>query len=169
MKCPGSFLHLKNIFCDRRELIRLVANRAKGTSSPVIAGVLTGAAVAVAVMAGLSIAMAWMINRGWMPVDLLGYGSMGVIVLASASGATVTIKKVMRRSILMGGLTGATLILAVLAVNGLFFGGQYDGVFTTILMILVGCIVPGVIGSKKIGKGNVGRRKKRKLCRINNR
>lgn len=138
----------------------MVANRkvtGKALSMP--AGIALGLAVSMAVTLITSSILAWLILKRSMDISSVGYGSLLILLLSSAIGAFTAAEKIKHRRALVSFLAGAAYYLALLSITALFFGGQYNGMGVTGLVILCGCSVVCILGLRE-GKGHKrGRRK----------
>ncbi len=110
-----------------------------GKASSMPAGLAIGAAVSI----GITIIAAWILAKlldaqtlAWQNV---GYGIMILILLSSMGGAVVSIGKIKRRKLMVCMLSGLIYFIQLLSITALFFGGKYDAVGVTALLIFGGC------------------------------
>lgn len=105
--------------------------------------------------------MAQLVLGEKMKTEVIGYGSMVTLLLSSAAGAWVAAKMVKHRwmVVCLGG--GAVYFLTLLACTALFFGGQYEGVGVTFLVVLAGSGAVGLLGLKGENSAVKKRRKRR--------
>jgi len=82
---------------------------------------------------------AWLILRGTMPEQWIGYCALVILIIGGYIGAWTSYTMIKHRRALVGGLAGATYMLCLTGVNAVFFGGQYEGIGATMLAILAGC------------------------------
>ena len=68
----------------------------------------------------------------------IGYGAMAIILLASICGSMIAVKKVKKRKLQVSLMVGSGYYLSLLAMTALFFGGQYQGMWVTALLVLAG-------------------------------
>lgn len=92
----------------------------------------------------------------------IGYSAMGIILLASVSGTLVAVNKVKKRRLQVSMLVGAGYYLLLLAMTALFFGGQYQGMGVTALLVLAGSGTVILMGTRK--KKPSGFRKSRRVA-----
>ena len=71
----------------------------------------------------------------------VGYGSMLLLLLSSAAGTFTAAKTIKRQMLPMGMLSGLCYYAMLLAITTLFFGGQYQGMGVTALVVMAGCCV----------------------------
>lgn len=136
-----------------------VNRKVTGTATTIPVGLGLGLLASMSVTAVLSAASAGLILGGRMPEDSVGYCAMVILLLSSIAGAVTATGKIKRRRFQMGLISGGLYFAALLAVTALFFGGIYDGIGVTALMILCGCmlvilLVPG-------GQNRAGCRKRK--------
>ena len=74
-------------------------------------------------------------------------------IIAFLADAAVAIHKIRRRKLLVAGASGLIYFACLLGITALFFGGQYQGIGVTGLMILCGSALPLLRGEK--GRGGV--------------
>ena len=86
---------------------------------------------------------------------------MATLLLSSAAGAWVAAKMVKLRWIVLCLGAGAVYFLTLLACTALFFGGQYEGVGVTFLVVLAGSGAVGLLGLKGENSAVKKRRKRR--------
>ena len=90
----------------------------------------------------------------------IGYGAMVTLLIASFVGAKCAVAKVKRLRIQVGLLSGLAYLLTLLATTALFFGGQYQGMGVTGLVVFCGS---GSVLFLTPGKKTRGSRHRRKI------
>ena len=82
----------------------------------------------------------------------IGFAAMIILALASVMGAWCAISLVKRQRLQVCMMAGGCYYLTLLAITALLFGGQYQGMGVTAIVIAVGCslvaLLPNKIGSK---------------------
>ena len=124
------------------------------------AGLALGVATALAatgIGAGVG---AWAILRGMISEGMIGYLAMMILLLSSAAGAAVAAGTIQRLRGQMCLAAGSGYLLSLLAVTAVFFGGQYQGMGVTALMVLCGSVL--VILLAPGGKNRAGCRRRKK-------
>ena len=132
-----------------------------GTASSIPAGLALAALVSLGLTAAFSAAAAWLILRGSMPEESVGYCAMFILLLSAAGGALTAIRRIKRLRFQMGLASGGIYFGCLLAVTALFFGGIYDGVGVTALLILCGCALVILLVPDGRNRAGCRRRKKR--------
>ena len=133
---------------------------AKALSIPVGLALGVGTAMLVTVLA--SGAAAWMILRGSMPETAAGYCAMVILQLSSVAGAAVAAGTIQRLRAQMCLASAGGYYLCLLAVTAAFFGGQYEGMGVTALMVLCGSVLVILLAPGGKNRAGCRRRKKRR-------
>lgn len=136
-----------------------VNQKVTGRASTIPAGLALGLLVSLGITVALSALAAWLILGGRIPENGVGYCAMVILLLASASGTAVAISKIRRLRLQMGLISGGLYFAALLAVTALFFGGIYDGVGVTALMIMCGSMLVILLGPGKQNRAGCRKRK----------
>lgn len=87
------------------------------------------------------------------PRDSIGYTSLVTLLLSSILGTATSWGCIRHRRLLVCGVSGGLYFLALLAVNILFFGGVFDGILVTALVIAGGSMVIWLLGLRQPGRG----------------
>ncbi|MBQ8237028.1 MAG: TIGR04086 family membrane protein [Oscillospiraceae bacterium] len=138
-----------------------VNQKVTGTASTIPGGLAAAGLVSMGITAALSALAAWLILRGTLPEQSVGYCSMVILLLGAAAGAVTAIARIKRRRFQMGLASGGIYFACLLLVTALFFGGVYDGVGVTALMILCGCGLVILLVPNGQNRAGCRRRKKR--------
>ena len=125
----------------------------------------TGAAMGIPVGLGLGAAAsllitfagaaltAWLIVSEKIGEGTAGYAIMVILALASAAGSFVAVHLVKRLRLQVCMLTGGIYYLTLLAMTALLFGGQYQGMGVSAIIILGGCALIAFLPTKNNGFG----------------
>lgn len=87
----------------------------------------------------------------------IGYASMMILAMASLLGAWIAVMLVKRLRLQVAMLFGGCYYLLLLAMTALLFGGQYQGMGVTAIIILAGSALVAFWPAKK---SSGGKRKK---------
>jgi len=122
-----------------------------------------GLAVSCVISLGLTLAgsllLSGLVLRGTMAMENIGYGVLILLVTASFLGGITAAARIKHRILMVCLLSGGVYFAVLLAITALFFGGQYQGVGVTGLLILGGS---GGAGLLLAGKGTgAGKYRKR--------
>ena len=121
-------------------------------------GIGMGVMIAVVITLLGAILLTWLVTEEKLEMGMLGYGIMAFQFLGGAVGALAAMLAVKHRKLQVCLMTGAGYYLMLLAMNALFFGGQYEGMLTTGLVLLAASGITAILGSRE---GKPGKRKKR--------
>lgn len=137
---------------------REMARKFSGRAVPMPVGIAVGIGIALVVTLVLSMVIAYLIHGETIPETSVGYCVMGMLLIASAVGAWMAAKMAKRRWMVACLCAGAGYFVLLLAMNALFFGGQYQGVGVTLLLCLGGA---GTVGFLGLREGNHGIHKRK--------
>ena len=132
-----------------------------GTASTIPVGLAVAALVSLGITTALSAVTAWMILKGMLPEKSVGYCVMAILLVSSGAGALTAIRRIKRLRFQMGVASGGVYFACLLIITALFFGGIYDGVGVTALMILCGCGLVILLLPDGRNRAGCRRRKKR--------
>lgn len=89
----------------------------------------------------------------------IGYAAIVILLLASGVGAWLAAMLIKRRWMVVCLGAGGIYYLTLLGITALFFGGQYQGMGVTALVVLGGCGAVGLLGLR--GESGSGKRRKK--------
>jgi len=137
----------------------IVKQRDTGSTRTLPVGIGIGMLISLVITVILSAIIAGMINGEHLAENLIDLGIIVIQLVSSAAGAWVAYSLVKSRRILVCLATGCGYYLLLLACTALFFGGQYQGMGMSALVILAGDLVIGLLGLKGNKRRTVSRRK----------
>lgn len=82
----------------------------------------------------------------------IGYASVVILMTASFGSAMVSCGKIKRQRALVCAASGGIYFLMLLCVTALLFGGQYSGVWVTLILILAGSGAAMALGGYSRGR-----------------
>lgn len=132
--------------------------KVKGAALGVPVGLAIGVIVCLLVTLAGAALTAWLMTSETIGEDGLGYAVMMILVLASCIGALTAVCLTKRMRLQVSMLTGGVYYLALLAITALLFGGQYQGMGVSAIMILIGCALVAFLPVKN-GRLRPGRKK----------
>lgn len=139
----------------------MVANRkVTGKAKSVPAGLALALAISMGITLFGSLIIAILLDSQTMQESGVGYGSMLLLLLSSTAGAFVAVNTIKRQLLPMCMLSGLCYYAMLLAVTALFFGGQYQGMGVTALVVMAGCCVTALAAIKGKGSGAAMHRKR---------
>lgn len=130
-----------------------------GKASSMPMGLAVGAMISMGITVVLAGILAYFMGKEVMQENAAGVGSVVILLAASALGAMTSFYKIKHRRLMVCLLSGVIYYLLLLACTALFFGGQYQGMGVTGLVILGGCGVVALAGLKGEKRGNHHRKK----------
>lgn len=143
-----------------------VRSKSTGTALAMPAGIFLGVLIGIGLITITSFVLAWLIYTNRVGVSVLGYVSMGLLLISSAVGSLLAVRRVKRRRVLVGFLTGGGMYLVLLVINALLLGGHYQGAMMTGVMICSGSALAMVIGGREKGSGRNRKVKNGNLCKV---
>lgn len=133
-----------------------VNRKSNGRAMSMPVGAAYGAIVALMWTLITSGVLAWLINGQILQEEAIGYGSMVILLTASILGALLANGKVKRQRLVTCACTGIIYFLTLMALTAMFFGGQYNGIGVTALLILGGSGTAAILSMRK-RKSQTGR------------
>lgn len=130
----------------------VVNQKVTGTASSMPAGLAVGAVFSLAVTIIGSGLVAWLVGRETLPEDSIGYCAMAILLLAGVSGAAMAVGRIKRRRAMVCMLSGTIYYICLLGITALFFGGQYQGMGVTGLMVFCGVMLVLLAGVRREGR-----------------
>lgn len=139
----------------------MVVNRkVTGKASSMPAGLAVGGSVSLGLTVLLAAVIAKLVDSGKLAEESIGYGVMGLLLCASMAGALAAHGRIKRQRLLVAALSGLVYMATLLAITALFFGGQYEAVGVTALLVFGGSMVTALLGT---GPKRGGKRRKIRL------
>ena len=105
------------------------------------AGFAIGTGISLGTMITLSLLLAKLISTEKLEWEKAGYGIMIILLITSVIGAKSTCMMVKRRKLMSCAVTGVLYWLGLFIITALYFGGQYNGVGVTGIIILCGSAI----------------------------
>lgn len=128
----------------------MVVNRkVTGKAASMPAGIALGGLTSLAITLLSAGILAKMIETEALAEENVGYGVMVLLLTASASGAMIAKKRVKRQRLLVCMLSGVCYLGILLSITALFFGGQYDAVGVTALLVFGGSLLTALLDGKE--------------------
>ncbi len=96
-----------------------------------------------------SVLLAYLMEQGSVEPSGVSSWSLIITVISTAAGIWIATRIYKEQRLTVCGITGAGYYLTLIAVTGLFFGGQYQGMLAGLGMVFLGCVVnllPMVLG-----------------------
>ena len=138
----------------------VVNQRVTGKAMSMPAGIGIGVLVSTLMTVAGAAALALLISKETIPENGIGYGVIVTLLLASSLGALTAWRCIRHRRMVVCLVQGLCYYIVLLGFTALFFGGQYQGMGITGLVILGGCGAVGLLG---LNGGKTGNRKIKKM------
>lgn len=113
------------------------------------AGLIYGAAVSLTITILSALLLAKMLDAEVIAWENVGYGIMILLLMSSTLGSLSACGKIKRQRLVVCALSGAIYFGLLMSITALFFGGQYEAVGVTAILILGGSTSAGLLGLQK--------------------
>ena len=107
-----------------------------GRAASMPKGLFLGAMVSLLITILSAIVIAKLVNSEYLQEAKIGYGIMLSIMVSSFSGSMLATFQVKRRILLVCMLSGILYFLILLSITAIFFGGQYEAVGVTGILVM---------------------------------
>lgn len=131
-----------------------------GRASSMAGGLMTGLAISVVITILLAALSAKMVDMQWIGEKDIGYCAMVILLAAPFWGARTAQKRIQRQRLMVCAISGGLYFLALMGITALFFGGQYEAVGVTFLLITAGSALTVLLGNKRSRAGKSRKRKR---------
>lgn len=132
-----------------------------GTAVSIPGGIGTGVGIAVVLTVIGAALLAWMVDAAYIPETGFGYGAMIILALASILGSWFAAAMVKHQRLAVCLVTGGIYFLLLLGLTAFCFGGQYQGVVPTALLVAGGSTAAALLGNWAQGNRTSRRHKYR--------
>lgn len=132
-----------------------------GRTMSIPAGLGMGLGVSLTITAAAIGILAKLVDSEKLPWERVGYGIMVMLLAASFAGALAAYGKIKRQRLMVCLLTGVVFYGFLLSLTALFFGGQFEGMGVSLLLILAGSGAAGLLGLRQ-GRGAGQKRARRR-------
>ncbi len=130
-----------------------------GRAMSMPAGLSVGVAVSVGSTIVLSAAAAKMLVMEILSEGTIGYAVLFILFVSAFVGALTAVEKIKSRRFLVCMLSGILYMIVLLGATALLFGGEYEAVGVTGLLVLGGSAAAALLGNEQKKEG---RKKKRR-------
>lgn len=137
----------------------VVNKKVTGKASSMPAGLAMGGLVSLLMTLLMAACLAKLVDTEVLKEENIGYGVMVLLMASSVLGALTAYGKIKRQRLLVCMLSGAVYMGILLSITALFFGGQYEAVGVTTLLVFGSSMVIALLGLREKRGGN---RKKRR-------
>ena len=132
-----------------------INHKKRRTASSLPAGLVIGLLSGVLASVMLTAIFAYFIAMEKLAQESIGWCAMAVLFTGSCVSAWVSAKKVQSRTAMVCALGSGIYFLTMVGITALFFGGIYDGVGVSAVLIAVGCAAAFCLKKLKIPSNRV--------------
>ena len=129
-------------------MLKQQTGRSPSVGKAILSGTSTGAATS---FLGAAV-LAKLLDSEVMKMENVGYGILMIHLLAVFLGVKETLRRAGKAGIWAAAATGASYFLLLLAVNALFFQGEFTGMGVTLLLIAAATAGAVLTEGKRSGK-----------------
>ena len=133
-----------------------------GTTMSMPAGLAIGGIFSLIITLIMSAIVAKLIEGEVIAQRNVGYFVIGILLISTIVGALISFGRIKRRRMIVCLISGLIYYCILLSITALCFGGQYQGVAVTGLVILCGSCSAGLMGLRD---KNMSRREKLGMLR----
>ena len=137
----------------------VINKKVNGTASSIPAGISFGCGTSLLMDVAGAMIFAKLIDAEVLAENAIGYSAMAVLLVSSFAGARTAYAKIKRRKLLSCLICGGAYYCVLLAMTALIFGGQYQGMGVTALLVAVGSMCAVMLELPK-GQQRGGRKRK---------
>lgn len=142
-----------------------MTNKQTGCAMSMPMGLCIGTTASLGITA-LSIAMlANLLEKESVSWEAAGYGIMATLILSSFIGAKVSWLKIKHQKVIVSMMSGLLYYGILLSITALFFGGQYEAVGVTFLLVSAGCGSAVLLGNR-VNRGARGKIRKHDVVKL---
>ena len=131
-----------------------------GRASSMVGGLSAGLIGSATITAALAALSAKMVDLQWIGVKDIGYCAMVILIVAPFTGTCIAQNRIKRQRLVVSVISGSLYFLMLMGMTALFFGGQYEAVGVTLLLVFCGTALTLLARERK---NRVGKRVKRKM------
>lgn len=135
-------------------------NKATGRASSIPAGLAAGAAVSILVTAVICLLGGWMIGSEIISQEQIGYCAIAALLVSAIMGSNTAWKKIRRKRLIVSLASGGIYYLILVAITIALFDGGFQGLGVTLVVILIGTVLPILLRNGE-GKSKTGKRRKK--------
>lgn len=128
-----------------------------GIAMSMPAGLAVGGVWSLAITIVLSALIAKLIDGEIIAQGSIGYFVIGILLSASITGSLQAFRKIKRRRMFVCLISGMIYFCVLLSITALCFGGQYQGIGVTGLVVLCGSCCAGLMGLREKKQGRKGK------------
>ena len=129
-----------------------------GTTMSMPAGLTIGGICSLLITLMMSAIVAKLMESEVIEQESIGYLVISILLISSVAGSLISFGRIQRRRMVVCLISGLVYYCVLLSLTAMCFGGQYQGIGVTGLVILCGSCCAGLMGLRE--KSNSRRGKK---------
>ena len=134
--------------------------KATGHAKTIPAGLAIGCTVGMVLTLILSAVAAKLMDLEKIKETAVGYTALCILLVSSFACGLVASNAIKRRKLMVCGISALCYYLLLLSVTALFFGGQYQGMGMTALIVLCGGALSAMVSTRQGRAGHKMRKYK---------
>lgn len=138
------FYSVINMISVKGEWSMSYNQKLSGRAWSMSAGIAAGCTISFGLTLGGAWGLAYLLSEEILQWENAGYGVMIILFLASIAGAFTAKSKIKRLGFWISQITGGFYFIGLMAITALFFGGQYEAVGVTALLVWGGSTIAGL-------------------------
>lgn len=127
----------------------VVNQKVTGRASSMPVGLLLGAVSSLTISVGGAAICGALISKEVFPESAIGYCAMLLILLSAVVGPALAVGRIKRRRLFVCVMSGVIYYGVLLSITALFFGGQYQGMGVTALLVMAGSTLVVMTGLRR--------------------
>ena len=120
-----------------------------GRASSIPSGLIIGALVSTVITVLVAAIGAHLVMSQYIDQDQIGYCSIAALILGTILGAITACKRIKHRKLMVCALSGLAYYLLLLMTTALFYGGQYEGMGVTLLIVMLSTLAAALIANRE--------------------
>lgn len=135
-----------------------------GRARSMPAGLAIGALTSLGITLAAAIITAKIVDTGAAKEGNIGYFAMGILLISSYLGSIAAAMSIKHQKLMVCGISGGIYYGMLLGMTALFFGGQYQGMGVTALLVLCGAAIAALTVTGQ-GRGTKGTKHRKRVHR----
>lgn len=127
----------------------IVDSKNTGRALSMPAGLALGGVSSLTMTILLSAVLSKLVDAETLSEENIGYGVMVLLLVASFAGSLISSARIKHQRMLVCLLSGIIYFGILLSITALFFGGQYEAVGVTAILVLGGSITAAFVGLRE--------------------
>ena len=120
-----------------------------GRASSIPSGLIIGALVSIGITVLVAAIGAHLVMNQYIDQDQIGYCSIAALILGTILGAITACKRIKHRKLMVCAFSGLAYYLLLLMSTALFYGGQYEGMGVTLLIVMLSTLAAALIVNRE--------------------